>query len=208
MSTRREETRERILVAARTLLATRGYNGAGVDDIARAAGITRQAIYGHHFASKTDLLLALIEHVDRVEHVADLFIPAAQARSGKEALQCLVEGVAQLWPRVYDIASVLDSARLTDKHAEIAWQSRARVRRAGAEGVIRMLRAEGHLDPSWTVPAAADFALGVLSSTSYDFLVRQCGWTLKQFAERCTKALFATLIVQRARKPAKRARRK
>jgi len=183
-------------MAARRLLRERGYQGAGVDAIARAAGITRQAIYLHHFATKTELLLALIEHVDRVEHVAELFTAASSAESGTDALGHLVDGASKLWPRVYDIASVLDSARATDPAAEIAWQDRAKVRRMGTDHVMRMLKRERQLQPQWTVTTATDLALDVLSPHSYDFLVRQCGWSLQQFAKRSRSVLFASLVVE------------
>lgn len=200
MTTGRADTRTRILVSARRLLASRGYQGAGIDAIARAAGITRQAVYLHHFATKADLLIALIEHVDRVEHVSELFVPVTRARTGQEALGCLVDAIAKLWPKVHDLASVLDSARRADAEAEVAWQMRARTRRVGCEGLMRRLRREKLLAPEWTVATAADLTLDLLSHQSYDFLVDQCGWTSREFAERTKKILFEALVVKRARK--------
>lgn len=194
MSTR-EETRERILAAARRLLVERGYHGAGIDAIAREAGITRQAVYLHHFASKTELLLALLDYVDRAEGVAALFRPVEEARTGLEALDRLVHAVAEVWPRVGKLARVLDSARLADPAAEVAWQSRAKLRRQGVERLMRRLKRERVLVPGWSVESAADTVLMALSAQSHQLLVSEFGWTPAQFERRMRRILRATLVV-------------
>jgi AcrR family transcriptional regulator len=55
---RRNHTRELLLDAAEELFATRGFDGASLDDIAATAGYTRGAIY-KHFSNKEDLFLAV-----------------------------------------------------------------------------------------------------------------------------------------------------
>jgi AcrR family transcriptional regulator len=54
------DTRERILEAALDLFAERGYAGTSVAELAKRLGITKAALY-YHFASKSDILAALIE---------------------------------------------------------------------------------------------------------------------------------------------------
>lgn len=56
-------TREALVAAARPLFGTRGYADVGIEEIVRAAGITRGALY-HHFADKTDLFAAVFEAVE------------------------------------------------------------------------------------------------------------------------------------------------
>ncbi len=55
-----EETRNRILAAARRVFAKHGYTGASLDEVAANAGLTKGAIYWY-FASKSEVLLALVE---------------------------------------------------------------------------------------------------------------------------------------------------
>jgi TetR/AcrR family acrAB operon transcriptional repressor len=57
---RGEETRSRILAAARRVFAAKGYTGASLDKVAADAGLTKGAIYWY-FASKSEVLLALVE---------------------------------------------------------------------------------------------------------------------------------------------------
>jgi AcrR family transcriptional regulator len=54
------ERREGILAAAREQFAKHGFHGAGTAAIARAAGCSEAILY-RHFASKRDLLLAVLE---------------------------------------------------------------------------------------------------------------------------------------------------
>ena len=53
------ETRTQILEAARAMFEELGYHGAGLEAVAKMAGVSRQAIY-LHFPSKAELLTALI----------------------------------------------------------------------------------------------------------------------------------------------------
>jgi AcrR family transcriptional regulator len=53
-------TRQRLLQAAETVFATRGFCGASVDEIARRAGATTGALYSN-FDGKEDLFLELFE---------------------------------------------------------------------------------------------------------------------------------------------------
>lgn len=67
----RAATREKLIATARELFAARGYADVGTEEIVRAAGVTRGALY-HQFADKRDLFRAVFELVDReaVERVA------------------------------------------------------------------------------------------------------------------------------------------
>ena len=58
----RSETTQRALVqAARDLFASDGYSATQLDDVVRAAGVTKGALY-HHFESKAALFRAVFEH--------------------------------------------------------------------------------------------------------------------------------------------------
>jgi AcrR family transcriptional regulator len=56
-------TRERLLAHARTLFAERGYAAVGTEEIVRAAGVTRGALY-HQFRDKAALFEAVVEEVE------------------------------------------------------------------------------------------------------------------------------------------------
>src|SRR3954447_18959983 len=72
------DRRAAILDAALEVFAKRGYNGASIDEIAQAAGISKALIY-EHFPSKKDLHVSLLER-----HVQEIFISLSQTADTNE----------------------------------------------------------------------------------------------------------------------------
>ncbi len=70
-SLRKAATRTRLLEAAARVYAREGFAGATLDDVAREAGLTKGALYGH-FGSKDNLLVALIEEYLAAEVAAQV----------------------------------------------------------------------------------------------------------------------------------------
>jgi AcrR family transcriptional regulator len=67
-----EDRRTAILDSALEVFSRRGYNGASIDEIAQAAGISKALIY-EHFPSKKDLHVSLLER-----HTQEIFIALAR----------------------------------------------------------------------------------------------------------------------------------
>lgn len=100
---RTEATRSALIAASRPLFAQRGYAGVGTEEIARAAGVTRGALY-HHFDGKRELFEAVYAQieVELAERIAagaleaNASSPLAAMRAGAEMfLQVSTEPEAQ-----------------------------------------------------------------------------------------------------------------
>ncbi len=77
MATRGEQTRARILDAARASVLERGFAATSIDDIQEAAGISRGTFF-YHFPSKDDVSREIIErHAEVDREVTDEFLRRA-----------------------------------------------------------------------------------------------------------------------------------
>lgn len=75
-------SREKILEVAEALYARRGYAGVGMREVAEAAGLGKSSLF-HHFRSKVQLYLAVLERVlgrldDRLGDVLSQDVPPAE----------------------------------------------------------------------------------------------------------------------------------
>lgn len=77
-------TRARILASAQQLIRQRGLHCVTVDDVARAIGMTRGAVYGH-FRSRAELLGALLGCAEA--DFAARLAPLAEGSAGPDALE-------------------------------------------------------------------------------------------------------------------------
>lgn len=67
MSTKAEVSRQRIIEAAAELMAVQGYERTCLDSILERSGVSKGNFY-HHFVSKEDLGLAVLEHIGTESH--------------------------------------------------------------------------------------------------------------------------------------------
>lgn len=61
---RREQTQHQVLESATYLFAKRGYQDAGLEEIAEHSGLTIRPIY-HYYGSKKALFTAVVEHLEQ-----------------------------------------------------------------------------------------------------------------------------------------------
>src|ERR1700754_1265578 len=88
---RAEATRTQLLTAAHALFAEHGYASVGTEDVVRAAGLTRGALY-HHFADKKALFAAVFEQLEQ-DLVASLGAAMAATREGADPVSWLAAGM-------------------------------------------------------------------------------------------------------------------
>lgn len=176
MSTKKEATRARLLVAARKLLEQRGFHGVSLEDIAEAAGVSRQAVYKSHFTSKADLLLALVRHVHVTENLDELTRPVLAAPTALAMLKETIGAIIRIEVRLHDLALLLSTAALTDPGAAAAWNDRLRIKRGAMRVALERVATENRLHPAWTVDEAVDILAALLSVDTYQSVVVERGW--------------------------------
>ena len=91
---RGEATRSDIIHVARRLFSEHGYHATGLSDIQTATGLTKGAFY-HHFRSKEDLALAVLETA-REEYDRYWLGPAMQHDSPGKRVVALLDSLLEL----------------------------------------------------------------------------------------------------------------
>jgi AcrR family transcriptional regulator len=193
MSTRANQTRTRLLAAARALFEARGYHDVGLEEIGAAAGVSRQAVY-LHFGSKPQLLAELFNWVEEQERLSDLLAPVFAASSGLEALLRLVDAHATFERRIAAIAAVAESARKTAPEMEALVTERMAIRHRAVREIMVRIRDEGRLRTGWTADDAAAFVWALLSPPAYRLLVHDRGWSGRRWSN-CTKQLLLDAFI-------------
>lgn len=185
-------TRERILGTARELIEAADGALPSMSELARAVGISRQALY-LHFPDRASLLLALVGYVDEREDL-QAGIVAVETTPGA-AGQIRAWAQMQSWrnPGIAPFARALDQARHTDQAVSAAWRDRTDNRMRGAVAIITRLREEGRLHPSWDTEEAAALLWEFTSFRVWDDLVNECGLRPDRYVEIVTAAALAAL---------------
>jgi AcrR family transcriptional regulator len=136
---------------ARRLFAERGYAGVGTEELVRAAGVTRGALY-HHFDGKADLFGAVFEQIER-ELAERLATEALSRKDPWEGLLAALEMFLDLCvePEVQRIA-------LLDAPSVLGWDAWREVEARHGLGLIRLalqnLIDEGAIEPQPVEPLA------------------------------------------------------
>lgn len=202
MSRENIDTRTKILETTWRLMEAQRGQGVRMSDIAKATGISRQAIY-LHFAARADLLIATTRHMDMVMDVEERIAPSREAKTGVERLDAFIAFWGEYLPEIHGVASALLSMRESDDAAASAWDDRMRAVREGCEAAIMALHRDGQLAKDWSVGTGTDMLWTMLSVQSWIQLTTECGWTPKQYVERmrCQARLtFVTVGTRRKRR--------
>jgi AcrR family transcriptional regulator len=128
---RAEATRAALIVAARRLFTASGYDGVGTEEIVRAAGVTRGALY-HHFGGKRELLDAAYEQLEAesTERVARVVLGSEL----ESPLQAMKAGIAAFLDECAE--PELRQIALHDAPAVLGWDRWREIGEANGLGLI------------------------------------------------------------------------
>ena len=84
-------TRDALVTAGRALFGARGYADVGTEEVVRAAGVSRGALY-HHFADKAELFAAVLESVEETTNAR--VVAAVMAAGPDDSITAMQRGTA------------------------------------------------------------------------------------------------------------------
>ncbi|MDG1212107.1 MAG: TetR family transcriptional regulator [Paracoccaceae bacterium] len=191
MSRESQNTRTRILTAALKLLETG--EKTRMTDIARAAGISRQALY-LHFETHADLLIAVTRHVDELNNSDDLLAASRAATTGVARLDAYIEAWGGYIPVVYKVAKPIMAMAETDEAARAAWNERMAAMRHGCAAAVDALARDGRLRSEFDAETATDILWAQLSVPTWVALTEGRGWSQADYIAR-QKLIAKRLLV-------------
>ena len=187
------DLRTSLLDAALRLFHERGYNGVGLEELAKEVGVTRQTVY-NQFGSKGGLLRALAafdeDRANLPEHLGKVFA----STDGLAMLRAMLDTVVAVEPVVRATSRIVYAERLGDKSAAELWNNRMNSRLMGMTMVMNRLNADGLLKPGLGPEEAAEIAWSIASPHMYECLVIDRGWSLERYRSHLEAIITAAVL--------------
>lgn len=192
--------REEILRAAMATFGTRGYKNGSLAEIAEQVGMTHTGVL-HHFGSKDQLLLEVLEFRDRtdVEHLQGQHIPG-----GLDLFRHLVTTarVNAQRPGLVQTYAVLSAESVTDDHpAKDFFRSRYVTLRAHVAEALREVCAADDPPGDREVDAAAAAILAVMDGLQVQWLLDPELVELPYSTAFAIEAILSAAVQGRRRSP-------
>ena len=193
MSSEPATTKKRILEATWKLLEQGCGQTIKMGDIAKAVGISRQAVY-LHFASRTELMIATSNYVDEAKGLNQRLAKLHETKNSIELLEACVEVWANYIPEIYGLAKALLATRDTDEATAAVWDNNMACLREVCAMAIESLQRDDLLDKEWSSEEATDLFWTMLSIYNWEQLTIECGWSQQQYIKHIINVLKQTLL--------------
>ncbi len=200
-SGRRAQARQRrreIVIAARELFETDGYQATTIAAVARRAGVSAESIY-KGFGTKAALAKAVFDFViagdDEPVPMAER--PETQAIQAepdvRRKIELYVDGLNLRQERSARVQLLIRDGRHHDETLRETWQTLLDERLTGMTMFGRHLVDSGQLRDGITVEEVADVLWTYIAVELYELLVVHRGWSLERYAAWIGRAITDAL---------------
>ena len=187
-----EQTKTRILDTTWKLLEKRIEKNR-MSDIAKAVGISRQALY-LHYPTRTELLIATTKHIDTVKKVNQRLELSRTAGSGIERLHFFIKAWGGYIPEIHGISVALRNMRKNDKAAAEAWDDRMQAVRHGCQAAVVAIAKDGKLKFDLSEQIATDILWTLLTIENWEKLVIDCAWPQSTYEQKMIELAETALL--------------
>lgn len=184
-------TKDRIIAAARKLMAERGWTATTMEAIANEAGVATPTVYAA-FGSKRSIAEAMRHTMLRDSEIPVLMERAAAERDPARRLTLWAQLVRQQMETSYDVISIHRQAARADAAFAEEYRKVLDNRARTLAAFIEELR--GDLAPGVTPRTATDVLWALSNEELYRELVEERGWSPDQFEHWLARTLIAQLI--------------
>lgn len=190
---RSRRTRGAILDAAWSLIEERGAEALSMEEIAERSEVSRRALY-LHFASRAELLVALLSHIDERLDLDASLRPVIEAPDPVAALRAWTEHLGRYHPRILNVARAVDRVRHTDPAAAELWSHAMRAWHQVCQALATKLAEKKLLAEPWTEETAADMLWALMSTDLLEDLTEDRGWSNELYAKRLFTLIERALV--------------
>jgi AcrR family transcriptional regulator len=201
-----QDTKQRILEAARRRLTAKGYRATTVAQVARDAGVHHDTIYSL-VGRKPEMLRELIEMAisgaegpvapEEREYVQRMLVEP----DPRQKLAIYAGAMQAIQTRMAPLLLALRDASSTESEAEQVWEEISERRAANMRRLVVGL-GDGVLRPGLSVDTAADIIWATASSEVFLLLTTERHWSLGQYEEwlhdTWCRLLLAPEVMQQA----------
>lgn len=189
-----EETRRRILSAARELLAGEEERAEfSIDSLAKRAGVARMTVY-YQFGSKRGLLEAIFDSLAAGGLIRDL--PAAYSRPDPvDSLNAVIRAFTRFWASERTAIRRIRSLATLDPEVEASLTERDERRRGGLGLIVEQLSEQKRRSDAAPLDETADILHALTSFETYDALARR-GRSTRDVERIIRRLVAATLSAQ------------
>ncbi len=191
-----DDTRRRIVEAARQLLQTEGYDGMTIEAIARRAEVSAPSVYAI-FKSKTGLLIALLDQSmfgADYEEVVRQTLSATDPETRLRRAAAVSRQIRSAQSAAFDL---MRSAGVVAPELAKLEQQREHLRYEKEEGMINFLRDTGALRSGLSHRTARDIFWMLTGGDVYRMLVRERGWSPQKYQNWLADTLVRSLLRKR-----------
>lgn len=193
-----EETKSRIVEAARRLFTTRGYPGTTVEAIAGEAGVAPETVYAS-FGAKAKVLARLLQ----VSVLGDMETGPLLERPGPRAVLRETDQRRQITMFAADIRSIMERvsplfgvmrAAAADPQIGELLRATLRQRLSGMAAFVSGLTRNGALRRGLDRTAAAETVWALTSAELFLLLRKDRGWSAERYEAWLADCLSALLL--------------
>lgn len=195
-----DETRTRILHAAKELFEANGYAATSMNEVAAAAGVALKTLYVA-FGNKAGLLRELWHLLLRGDDAAvpvgerSWYLEVLEEGDPVRQLQLNARNSCVVKRRVAGIMDVIEAAAPGDAEIASLWDRIQGEFRANQGEVVRSLQRKTALKPRLGVERATDILWALNHMSLYRLLVRDRSWTVDQY-EQWLAGIFCSELLR------------
>ncbi len=174
MSRRRQlvdDTRRRILEAAREMFGDEGFHGVALEELANRAGVGRKTIY-YQFGSKLGLLRSLVADISERGAVAKFVQASLEEDDVRRAVRRFVRGTCSVWELERAVCRALVVLAASDEDARAVVEAAYAERRRDLSVLVDRARRSGSLPAGRSARRVTDSLWLLTNFESYDNLRR------------------------------------